>query len=390
MTAAPVASAAALASAVALAPDIRARAEAIERGRRLPADLAAQLAAAGLFRMLVPRSLGGLELEPASMLATLETVGAADASVGWCVMIGATTAVVAAYLPPDVAREIYAAPGTITGGVFAPLGRAVVDGDQYRLSGRWQWASGSANCHWLMGGSVILDDGTPRRLPNGAPDARLLLFPAERATLIDTWHVSGLCGTGSGDMAVEGLRVPLAHSVSLLVDAPREAGALYRFPVFGLLALGIAAVMLGNAGAAVTDLVDLAGGKQPQGSRKVLAERAVAQSELAQAVAALRAARALFYETVESAWAAACAGDPLDVATRAGLRLAATHATRTAADVARAMYDLGGGSAVFSRSPLQRRFRDAHVGTQHLMVSPATWELTGRVLMGLPTDPTQL
>ncbi len=390
MTAAPVASAAALASAVALAPDIRARAEAIERGRRLPADLAAQLAAAGLFRMLVPRSLGGLELEPASMLATLETVGAADASVGWCVMIGATTAVVAAYLPPDVAREIYAAPGTITGGVFAPLGRAVVDGDQYRLSGRWQWASGSANCHWLMGGSVILDDGTPRRLPNGAPDARLLLFPAECATLIDTWHVSGLCGTGSGDMAVEGLRVPLAHSVSLLVDAPREAGALYRFPVFGLLALGIAAVMLGNAGAAVTDLVDLAGGKQPQGSRKVLAERAVAQSELAQAVAALRAARALFYETVESAWAAACAGDPLDVATRAGLRLAATHATRTAADVARAMYDLGGGSAVFSRSPLQRRFRDAHVGTQHLMVSPATWELTGRVLMGLPTDPTQL
>ncbi len=382
--------AAPLASATALAPDIRARAEAIERGRRLPADLAAQLAAAGLFRMLVPRSLGGLELEPASMLATLETVGAADASVGWCVMIGATTAVVAAYLPPDVAREIYAAPGTITGGVFAPLGRAVVDGDQYRLSGRWQWASGSANCHWLMGGSVILDDGTPRCLPNGAPDARLLLFPAERATLIDTWHVSGLCGTGSGDMAVEGLRVPLAHSVSLLVDAPREAGALYRFPVFGLLALGIAAVMLGNAGAAVTDLVDLAGGKQPQGSRKVLAERAVAQSELAQAVAALRAARALFYETVESAWAAACAGDPLDVATRAGLRLAATHATRIAADVARAMYDLGGGSAVFSRSPLQRRFRDAHVGTQHLMVSPATWELTGRVLMGLPTDPTQL
>jgi len=175
-----------------------------------------------------------------------------------------------------------------------------------------------------------------------------------------------------------------------MVDAPREAGALYRFPVFGLLALGIAAVMLGNAGAAVTDLVELAGGKQPQGSRKVLAERAVAQSELAQAAAALRAARALFYETVESAWAAACAGDPLDVATRAGLRLAATHATRTAADVARVMYDLGGGSAVFARSPLQRRFRDAHVGTQHLMVSPATWELTGRVLMGLPTDPTQL
>jgi alkylation response protein AidB-like acyl-CoA dehydrogenase len=340
--------------------------------------------------MLVPRSLGGLELEPATMLATLETVGAADASVGWCVMIGATTAVVAAYLPPDVAREIYAAPGTITGGVFAPLGRAVVDGDHYRLSGRWQWASGSANCHWLMGGSVILDDGTPRRLPNGAPDARLLLFPAARATLIDTWHVSGLCGTGSGDMAVEGLRVPLAHSVSLMVDAPREAGALYRFPVFGLLALGIAAVMLGNAGAAVADLVELAGGKQPQGSRKVLAERAVAQSELAQAAAALRAARALFYETVESAWAAACAGGPLDVATRAGLRLAATHATRTAADVARVMYDLGGGSAVFARSPLQRRFRDAHVGTQHLMVSPATWELTGRVLMGLPTDPTQL
>ncbi len=379
-----------LAQARAMAADIATRAREIEQARRLPADLARRFAEAGFFRMAVPSDVGGLEVDPATLLRTIETVGQADASAGWCVMIGATTGVTAAYLAPEQARMLYGDPAAITGGVFAPMGRALPEGDGYRVSGRWQWASGSANCHWLMGGAVVLEDGKPRMLANGAPDARMMIFPADQAELIDSWHVSGLSGTGSGEMEVRDILVPRARTVSLMTDRPTATGALYAFPVFGLLALGIAAVMLGNARAAIDDLVELAGGKRPQGSRKTLAERPTAQATLAQAEAALRGARAFFYEAVAEAWDKARGAGAIAAPERAALRLAATHAVRSAAQVTRDMYDLGGGSSVFLTSGLQRRFRDAHVGTQHLMVSPPTLELAGRVLMGLPTDATQL
>jgi alkylation response protein AidB-like acyl-CoA dehydrogenase len=377
-------------AARALAPDIRSRIPEIEQARTLPADLVRRLAEAGLFRSLLPRSLGGLELDPAGALASMEAVGHADASAGWCVMIGATAGMAAAWLPPDRAAEIHATPLTVTGGVFAPIGRALCEGDAYRVDGRWQWFSGHAHCDWLAGGCVVLEDGRPRMLPGGRPETRMVFFPLHEAQRLDGWLVSGLAGTGSGEVAVAGLSVPRARSVSLTDDPPREAGPLYRMPPFGLLAQGIAAVMLGNARAAVEDLVTLAGAKQPQGSRRTLAERATAQAELAQAQAALRAAHAYCADAVGAAWRAVCAGDVPDLRTRAELRLSATFATRTAADVTRRMHDLGGGASVFLSSPLQRRFRDAHVGTQHAMVSPATWELAGRVLMGLPTDATLL
>jgi alkylation response protein AidB-like acyl-CoA dehydrogenase len=379
-----------IANAKGLAPTVAKRAREIEEARRLPADLAKDFSGAGLFRMCVPKSLGGLESDAMTLVRAIEIVSEADASAGWCVMIGATTGVTSAYLQRDVAKEIYGAADVITGGVFAPMGRAVPERDGYRLNGRWQWASGSANCHWLMGGAVILENGKPRLLPNEMPDSRMLIFPANAAALPDTWHVSGLCGTGSGEMEVKDLFVAHARSVSIIVDKPVEKGPLYVFPVFGLLAIGIAAVMLGNASGAIEALVGLAGGKQPQGSRKTLAERATAQVTLAQSAAALRSARAFFYDAIERAWEKAKGTGDIPLETRADLRLASTHAARTSSDVARAMYDLGGGSSVYLTSQLQRRFRDAHAGTQHIMVSPATYELTGRVLMGLPTDATQL
>ena len=379
-----------LATARAFGPEVRGRADEIERTRTLPADLATSLARAGLFRTLLPRRFGGLECEPLLALATMEAMGEADASAGWCTMIGATAAMSAAWLDPAVAAAVHATPETVTGGVFAPIGRAVVDGDDYVVSGRWPWFSGHAHCAWLSAGCTVIEDGKMRMLPNGMPDARMVIFPAEAGTRLDGWHVAGLQGTGSGEVALEGLRVPRERSVSLMTDAPREAGPLYRMPPFGLLAQGIAAVMLGNARGAIDDLVTLAGTKTPGGSRRTLAERAGAQAELARAEASLRSARAYCIDAVGQAWRLACAGDAPDLRARAALRLSATTATRAAADVTRAMHDLGGGSAVYLSSPLQRRFRDAHVGTQHAMVSASTLELAGRVLMGLPTDATML
>jgi alkylation response protein AidB-like acyl-CoA dehydrogenase len=374
-----------------LAPTIAARAADTEAQRRLPADLATQIADAGLFRMAVPRRLGGAEAPPADILTALEIIAKADAATGWCTMIAGTTALAAAWLPDRHAEAIFADPRSITGGVFAPLGKAIVAGDDLIVSGRWAWASGSANCQWLVGGAVILDrpseeGGVMRTLPNGAPDHRMMFMPANEVELIDTWDTMGMRGTGSGDMAATNVRIPADRSVSFITDAPRDPGPLYAFPPFGLLALGIAAVASGNALAALADLRDLAGAKKAAGSSRRLAERATVQADYARAEASLMAARALAEVTVAAAWGEAGAGASLSIDTRARLRLAATHLTRTAAEVTRTAYDLAGGTAVHASHPLQRRLRDAQVATQHMMIAPATYELAGRVLLGVPTD----
>jgi indole-3-acetate monooxygenase len=369
-------------AARALGPSIRAAADAIEAERRVPLPLVDAMTAAGVFRLCIPRALGGLEAEPATMLAVLEELASADGSAGWIAMIGATSAIVSAYLPDDVARLIYA-DGRPTGGVFAPHGRAVAAGDGYRVSGRWPFASGCQHCAWLMAGAVIVREGRP-------PDARLFFLPAADVRIEDTWHVAGLRGTGSHDIVVDDRPVRADRTVSIVTDTPRAGGPLYRFPVFGLLALGVSAVALGIARRALDELIALATAKTPVGSRRRVAERALVQMQVAEATAAVDAARALQRDAVGDAWTRAAGGDALTLQHRARLRLAATHATRAAAGAVDRLYEAGGGSAIYAASPLQRCFRDVHVVTQHLMVAPATYELTGRLLFGVPTDASQL
>jgi indole-3-acetate monooxygenase len=227
-----------------------------------------------------------------------------------------------------------------------------------------------------------------RKLANGTPEIRAMIFPASDAELIDTWHTMGLRGSGSGDMKVTGIRVPKERSVSLLVDKPQSDGALYVFPVFGLLALGIAAVASGNARAALDEFRDFAGGARTAGARKVLAERAPVQQSFAEMDARLRSARAFLFDEVGLAWQSAQGERRIALEARGRLRLAATHMTRTAAEVCRQAQDLCGGAAVFTENIMQRKLRDAQTMTAHMMIAPASYELAGRVLLGLPTDDT--
>lgn len=377
-------------AARALVPDIRAAADEIERERRLPRHLVDRLVRAGVFRLCVPRALGGSEVHPETLVAVIETLARADGATGWCAMIGATSGITSAYLPAAEATQIYGDPALVTGGVFAPKGTAEVVDDDYRVNGRWSFASGCEHCAWLMGGVVVVENGAPRRGANGMPETRMVLFPAADARIIDTWAVAGLRGTGSHDITVDDLLVPHERSVSLTTDRPLHPAPLYAFPVFGLLALGIAAVTLGIARAAIDELTALAQDKTPSGSRRRLADRAMIQVDVAQAEASLRAARAFLDDVIGAAWRAASSGGSIDVGQRALLRLAATHAATTAAQVVDRMYNAGGGTSVYSTSPLQRQFRDVHVATQHLMVSPATYELAGRALLGLEVDTSVL
>ena len=365
-------------AAAGLAPRVAELAEEGERERRLPAELVEGFRAAGLFSMGVPAELGGGEIPVLEFVEAIETVARADAAAGWCVMIQATSGVVGAYLSDDAAAEVFAGRDAVLGGVYAPLGKAVAEGDGYRVSGRWPFASGSGHCTWLLGGAM-LEDGS----------SRLMLFPAAEVEILDTWHVSGLVGTGSNDIQVSERHCPAGRSVSLTTDRPRRGGALYKFPVFGFLALGIASVALGAARGAVDDLLDLAGAKTPTGSRRKLAERAHTQEQVARAEAELASARQFLRYAVGESWRAAQQAE-LNLGHRARLRLAATHATHASARVVDAMYNLGGGTSIYRKSALQRRFRDVHAATQHMMVGQPTYELAGRVLLGLEVGPSEL
>src|SRR3954447_24949959 len=361
-----------------------------ERERRLAPALSDALVDAGLYRLCVPAALDGLEAPPDVLVGAIAALAAGDAAAGWCLAVSATSGMLAAYLPPEGAHEVYGDPHTVAGGVFAPAGRAVAGDGGFTVSGRWSFCSNVAHCDWVMGGCVVLDGEAPRRLVGGRPDIRLALLPAEAVDVLDTWHVSGLRGTGSHDIRVEGATVPAARTASLLSDRPRETGPLYAFPPFGLLAVALAAVALGTARGALDDVVDLAGGKVPTLGSRRLAERATVQAAVARAEAGLRAARAGLDQAVAAAWAAARDGGAIPTAQRAALRMVATHAAETAAVTVDAAWSVAGGSAIREESPLERRFRDVHAATQHMMVAPATWELAGRILLGVETDEAQL
>jgi alkylation response protein AidB-like acyl-CoA dehydrogenase len=312
-----------------------------------------------------------------------ETVARGDASAGWCVSIAATSSLLGGWLAPDALAEVFGDPDHVAAGVWAPRGAArSVDGG-FRVSGQWAFCSGITHSDYLFGGCIVDADGND----GGTP--RVLAIPVSELEILDTWHTSGLRGTGSHDAVADDVFVPEHRSLWLL-DPPTCAAPLYRFPIFAFFALSIAAAALGNARGALDDLQTLAVGKIGLGSSRTLAQRPATWSVVAENEASLRAARAFYYEAIADAWRAAQSPEPVSVELRTGLRLAATHAVRTAADVVRAMYDLGGGSAIYDDSPLQRRFRDGHAATAHFQVNAATWELCGRLLLDQPTDTTTL
>ena len=373
----------------------RSLAEQTEQRRSLPPELVDELREAGLLRAGVSAALGGRQLPPGVILRCAETVARGDASAGWCVSINATSSLLSAYLPEKGAAEVFGDPRSVAAGVWAPRGAArPVDGGVV-VSGQWPFCSAVSHSDWLFAGCVLAapdpgSNGGSNRAPDAAPTLRVLAIPTSELNVLDTWHTSGLRGTGSHDSVAAELFVPEHRILSVLDGPPAGADPLYRFPVFGFFALSIAVAALGNARGAVDELVELAGGKRTLGSSRSLAERSQVQAGVAAAEASLRAARLLVYSAVDDAWREASGPEPVSQDARVALRLAATHATRTSAEVVASMYDLGGGSAIYESSPLQRRFRDAHTATAHFQVNPATYELLGRLLLGLPARTEQL
>lgn len=358
---------------------VAAQAETIEAGRQVPAELARNLSYAGMFNMFVPQAIGGQELSPPEGMALLEKLAMHDAASAWICMIGSTAALGSAYIDPAIGGDMFAAPGRITCGIFAPNGRAVREGDSYRVSGRWAWASGSANADYIGLGCMALDSADDKP---GGDKIRLLMVPREDIIFHDTWHTMGLCGTSSGDVEVKDICVPVAHSYSIATETPWAETALYRMPYFGFLATGVGAVALGNARAALDDVIALATEKKAMGHSRTLAERSGVQAALAEAEAEWRSIHAFYWQTLNQIWQDVQAGAEMTPHRRADLRLISTHAVRRAVSVVRSAHDIAGGTSVYKTSAVQRRLRDAETMTQHMIANAATYELAGRVMLG--------
>jgi len=373
-----------------IGPHLAERSHEIEENRGLPMDVVDSIRNTGAFRMYVPADLGGPGVTAWESIEVLEELGYHDGASGWCAMIGSTTSLLASTLPEPHATDIFGDANSVAGGFAMPNGRAVSVEGGLRVSGRWQWGSGTRHCSWIAGGCLIVDENGERAPRPDGLSVPFVFFPASDVEFIDNWHVSGLAGSGSGDYQVSDVFVPEGRWVQMGRDEPLRDNTLSRFSFYGLLACGVASVAVGIGRRSIDELISLAVEKRPQGSRRTLAERGQVQADIAIAEARLGAAWALMGDAVDDAWQSAEAGDDPTVEQRRRLRLAATHATQTAAEVTELMYKAGGGASVYRTSPLQRCFRDAFVATQHAMVAPRTFDTYGRLRLGLDTDTTTL
>jgi len=355
--------------------DLRLRREEIEDGRRLPAPVLRGMVGVGLGRLCVPRRFGGDETDPIGFMRVVEEVARADASTAWCLWLYSSAPWFLAHAEDDTVRQLYATgPDLLIASPLAPRGVATPTAGGYRLSGRWPFASGSAGADWFLCRAVVAG--------SSPAVTRLMLVASESVQRLDTWWTAGLCGTGSGDVAIDDLFVPEGHAIDFDQGARLWPERLYAFPHRGLACVS-AVIALGIARDALDEFVDLAKAKTPAMGSGRLAERPLVQVKVARAEADLGAARAFLYQSVENAWEAVLSGASVPARQQALLRAAANHACRSASAVVDAVYASAGSSSVYRSSPLQRHFRDVHAVTQHFFHCEDVDQQAGQVLLGV-------
>jgi alkylation response protein AidB-like acyl-CoA dehydrogenase len=377
-------------AAIGLAEQIRTASDEIERGRRLPASIVAAMKEAGVFGMAMPRVWGGPELDLLTQFRVIEALAMADASVGWCAMIGCDGGYVSAFLDQDVARDMYRDLLVATAAAATTTGQATRAPGGYRVSGRFPFVSGCQHCEWVWLGCIVVDNGVPRVDRNGVPQTRQCVLPLSQCEILDTWHTTGLRGTGSNDVAVHDEFVPEERTFSFQdPQLIKRSGPLYSFP-FLFIAKG-AAPALGIARHALDTLIESAAAKPARrytlGDRietpKVLRDDVYLQEAVGRAETALAAARAYYFDVMGDLWATLLEGRQPSERQIALFTTAFPHVVGVCVDVVQLVYKATGGGAVYQKGPLDRCLRDVLTMNQHVVGTLRTYEMAGRLLLGL-------
>jgi indole-3-acetate monooxygenase len=377
-------------AAIGLAEQIRAASDEIERGRRIPQGIAQAMKDAGVFGMAMPRVWGGPELDPLTQFRVIEALAMADGSVGWCAMIGCDGGYITAFLDQDVARTMYPDPLVATGAAATTTGQAVRVPGGYRVSGRFPFVSGCQHCEWVWLGCIVVDNGVPWVDGNGVPETRQCLLRLSQCEILDTWHTTGLRGTGSNDVVVRDEFAPEECTFSFQdPELIKRPGALYAFP-FLFIAKG-AAPALGIARHAIDAVIESAAGKPARrytvGERieapKVLRDDVYVQEAVGRAETLLAAARAYYFQVMGELWAALVEDKQLSDRQLALFTSAYPHVVGVCVEVVQFVYKAAGGAAVYQKGPLDRCLRDVLTMNQHVIGTLRTYEMAGRLLLGL-------
>jgi len=356
----------------------------MDRRRELTPAVVDALVAQDMLRLLLPRSMGGQEIELLDYCRACEALAWADASTAWFVnQSNVSSASSAAAMPHDAAAAVFDGPREgLAWGAKHNNSKAIRVEGGYRLTGAWSFASGGRHTKWLGAHSAVQNpDGTPH-VRYGRPDDRSFLFLRAQAKIIDDWYVLGLRGTGSDSYSVEDLFIPDAHAPARdMAEERREHGPIYPIGSTLLYASGFCSVTIGLARRMLDSYIDLARGRHSRASVNPMAKNNAVQREVGLLEAKVSAARAFLHEAVAQVYDASAAGK-LDVDLRLRLRLATTWGMNEATDVSIACYRGAGTPAILDRSPFERRFRDAMSASQHLQGMLPHIEMVGRHLIG--------
>ncbi|MGW4033987.1 acyl-CoA dehydrogenase family protein [Streptomyces sp. NPDC004838] len=367
-----------LAAAKALAPQLRERAAEIEQNRRLPADVVELVRATGAFRMGFSKAWGGPELTSVEQTEVVEALAYGDSSAGWAAMIGMDSGLYASFLDETVAKEMFPRLDMSTAGLLFPTGRAERVEGGYRLTGRWQFGSGITHADWVISGAFIHQDGAPL-LVDGSPDSILLMVPRADVEIIDTWHTTGLSGSGSCDYAIHGVFVPDGHTLTF-GEVRNGEGPLAQPEVH---MRNMPGVPLGVARAALDWVREQVKAKSaPTGTGWADAWRV--QVTLAECEADFNATRSAVYGAMNRQWDVLAAHGTLDDLTpeeRAALPLSRLHAFRTARSIVMRLYDIMQTSAIYKSSPLDRWLRDTITMCQHVVAQDKILQSAGAHLL---------
>ena len=357
-----------------LALRVAERADEIDETREIPADLAGDLADAGLFRLLVPKSLDGAEIDHPAFVEIVRIFALADASVAWCVNQNNIFATDSARMPVETARKIWGdRRGVVTNGPPSRDTIATPAEDGYRLSGHWDFSSGSSHSTWLAARAPV---------EGQAGGHRMFMVPKADATMLDTWQVNGLRGTASFSFEMDDVFVPESHTY-LESDTPRDDGPIFVIPKTPLFAIGFATISVALARACLDDAIELVGGKVQRGASQSMVDLSTVHRQIGESEARLRSVDQFLRNSSIALWDAACKRGKVDMDHRVEVRMASTYAIRQASDVVDSAYEMFGSDAIFKRNPLQRRYQDMHVIAQQIQGRATHFETAGRYFLGL-------
>jgi indole-3-acetate monooxygenase len=378
----PEAASALLEKALALSDLITAEAPAGDARGALTDRTIAALRSGDFFALMLPECFGGAEASPVAALRVIAELSRADGSTGWVVMAaGLCIGTGAAFLGDAAAEEIFAGKTVpIIAGHGGPNGKAIVEGNGFRLSGNWRYGSGTKHADYIHSGAIVIENGAPRRGPDGQPETRIFVTPRRDAVLADDWDVLGLRATGSVDYSIADLFVPEEFSHPPGTLTPKRGGSLYLTGLLGIAVIGHTGFALGVGRRVLDEIAAFA--REQSGPTGRLRDSDSFREHYGTAEAQFRAARALVYETWADIETSILRGEVMSTRQITLARLAMSHVTSIVADICSFAYRAGGGVALRA-GPIQRCFRDIHAGTQHLHAHPLILRECGRELAGL-------